>query len=46
MFGSRALVHEPGAEFRYSNFGFILLGAIIERVSGVVVLRLCADEDL
>jgi D-alanyl-D-alanine carboxypeptidase len=34
MFGSRAPVHEPGAEFRYSNFGFILLGAIIERVSG------------
>ena len=35
MFGSRAPLHEPGAEFRYSNYGMILLGAIIERVSGV-----------
>jgi CubicO group peptidase (beta-lactamase class C family) len=34
MFGSRAPVHEPGAEFRYSNFGMMLLGAIIERVTG------------
>jgi D-alanyl-D-alanine carboxypeptidase len=35
MFGSRAPTHEPGAEFRYSNLGFVLLGAIIERVSGL-----------
>lgn len=35
LFGSRAPVHEPGAEFRYSNFGMVLLGAIIERVSGM-----------
>lgn len=32
-FGPRASLDEPGARFRYSNYGFILLGAIIERVS-------------
>ena len=35
MFGGRALLHEPGAEYRYSNYGMILLGAIIERISGL-----------
>ena len=35
MFGNRPPLHEPGAEFRYSNFGMLLLGAIIERVSGM-----------
>jgi len=35
MFGGRAPLHEPGAEFRYSNYGMVLLGAIIERVSGL-----------
>ena len=35
LFGDRAPVHEPGAEWRYSNYGMVLLGAIIERVSGM-----------
>jgi D-alanyl-D-alanine carboxypeptidase len=35
MFGDRAPLHEPGAEFRYSNYGMVLLGAIIEQVSGM-----------
>jgi CubicO group peptidase (beta-lactamase class C family) len=35
LYGSRAPVHEPGAEHRYSNYGFVLLGAIIEKASGV-----------
>ena len=35
LLGARGPDHEPGKEFRYSNYGFILLGAIIERVSGV-----------
>lgn len=35
LYGSRALTHEPGAEHRYSNYGFVLLGALIEKVSGV-----------
>lgn len=35
MFGARALLFEPGSTERYSNYGFILLGNIIERLSGV-----------
>ena len=34
LYGTRALLFEPGAEWRYSNYGYVLLGAIIERVSG------------
>lgn len=30
----RPLSHEPGTRFAYSNFGYALLGRIIERVSG------------
>ncbi len=35
LYGARALTHEPGADFRYSNYGFVLLGALIERVTGM-----------
>ena len=35
LFGGRPPLYEPGAEYRYSNYGMILLGAIIERVSGM-----------
>jgi len=34
LYGSRALSFEPGKQWDYSNYGFILLGAIVERVSG------------
>ena len=34
MFGADPLRYEPGKGHEYSNLGFILLGAIIERVSG------------
>ena len=34
LYGSRAVLHEPGAEYRYSNYGYVLLGALIEKVSG------------
>jgi D-alanyl-D-alanine carboxypeptidase len=34
LYGARGLTHEPGAEFRYSNYGFVLLGRIIEKVTG------------
>jgi D-alanyl-D-alanine carboxypeptidase len=33
LYGQRALTHEPGAEMRYSNYGFLLLGVIIARVT-------------
>lgn len=35
LFGSRAPLFEPGTEYRYSNYGMILLGAVIERVTGM-----------
>jgi D-alanyl-D-alanine carboxypeptidase len=34
MFGDDALRSEPGTRYAYSNFGYILLGAMIERVTG------------
>lgn len=33
-FGARAPIHAPGERWEYSNYGFVLLGAIIERVTG------------
>jgi D-alanyl-D-alanine carboxypeptidase len=35
LYGSRGLTHEPGADHRYSNYGYVLLGALIEKVSGM-----------
>lgn len=32
--GNRSPAFPPGSKFAYSNYGFILLGAVIERVSG------------
>jgi D-alanyl-D-alanine carboxypeptidase len=34
LFGNRAVAFEPGTRMEYSNYGFILLGRIIEIVSG------------
>lgn len=34
LYGSRPLRFKPGSKFEYSNYGFILLGVVIERVSG------------
>jgi D-alanyl-D-alanine carboxypeptidase len=33
LYGSRALLHEPGEGNRYSNYGYLLLGVIIEKVT-------------
>lgn len=34
LYGSRGLEFEPGSRWAYSNYGFILLGAVIEKVTG------------
>lgn len=34
LYGTRGLQFAPGAQHVYSNYGFLLLGALIERVSG------------
>jgi CubicO group peptidase (beta-lactamase class C family) len=34
LFADEPLAFKPGEKFRYSNAGFMLLGAIIERISG------------
>ena len=34
LFGTRAPEFAPGSRWKYSNYGFLLLGGIIERVSG------------
>jgi CubicO group peptidase (beta-lactamase class C family) len=34
LFVDKPLEFEPGARFRYSNAGFMILGAVIEKVSG------------
>ena len=34
LFGGRPVAFEPGSRMEYSNYGFILLGRIIELVSG------------
>ena len=35
LYGARALDGEPGKEFKYSNYGFVLLGALIEKITGM-----------
>jgi D-alanyl-D-alanine carboxypeptidase len=34
LYGKRGLEFEPGGKWEYSNYGFLLLGVIIEKVSG------------
>lgn len=34
LLGSRPPRFEPGSRFEYSNYGYVILGAIIDRVSG------------
>jgi CubicO group peptidase (beta-lactamase class C family) len=34
LYGKRGPDFEPGSQWRYSNYGFLLLGVLIEKVSG------------
>lgn len=42
--GDRAPAFEPGSRSDYSNYGFVLLGAIVERVSGRSYYDYVADN--
>ena len=42
----RGLNFDPGAEYLYSNTGFTLLGAIVQRVSGQSLRGLRRGADL
>ncbi|GGB01900.1 penicillin-binding protein [Puia dinghuensis] len=52
--GNQPLKHEPGTHFQYSNFGFDLLGRVIEKVTGMkyeefvrrTVLQPCGITDM
>jgi CubicO group peptidase (beta-lactamase class C family) len=35
VLGARAPAYEPGTEYQYSNYGYILLAELVERVSGM-----------
>jgi CubicO group peptidase (beta-lactamase class C family) len=34
LYGDRELAFEPGSQWKYSNYGYILLGAVVEEVTG------------
>jgi D-alanyl-D-alanine carboxypeptidase len=34
LYGTRVVEFEPGSKFRYSNYGYLLLGRLIEKVTG------------
>jgi CubicO group peptidase (beta-lactamase class C family) len=35
LYGSRGLQFEPGSKWAYSNYGFLLLGIVVQKVSGM-----------
>jgi len=39
-----ALLFEPGSDYRYSNYGYIVLGAILERVTGKAFATLLREN--
>lgn len=44
QFRDKPLQFEPGAQFRYSNSGYVLLGAIIEKASGTTYEAFVRDN--
>ncbi|MGB7302056.1 MAG: serine hydrolase domain-containing protein [Burkholderiaceae bacterium] len=41
---TQPLMHPPGTQFKYSNYGYALLGLIIERISGKSYEKFVQDE--
>ncbi|MCX6927385.1 MAG: serine hydrolase [Verrucomicrobia bacterium] len=44
LYGERDLQFEPGTKWEYSNYGFLLLGVLIEKVSGKSYCDFVADN--
>jgi len=44
MFKDDPLLHEPGTKFRYSSFGFNLLGCVVEGASGRTFVDHCRER--
>ncbi|HVU11913.1 MAG TPA: serine hydrolase domain-containing protein [Phototrophicaceae bacterium] len=44
IFAQRELNFAPGAEYRYCNTGYTLMGLIVERVSGKTLRQFCAER--
>ena len=44
LYAGKTWVNEPGAKWDWSISGFQLLVTIVERVSGQIVRRLCANR--
>lgn len=44
LYGARAPTFEPGAKWEYANYGFILLGRVVEVVSGQSYYDYVADH--
>ena len=42
LYGARGLEFEPGSKWEYSNYGFLLLGAMVERCPGRATTTTCA----
>jgi D-alanyl-D-alanine carboxypeptidase len=34
LYGERGLAFEPGSRWEYSNYGFLLLGLVVQKASG------------
>ncbi len=44
MFKDDPLVHEPGTKFRYSSYGYNLLGCVVEGASGKPFVEFCRER--
>ncbi len=44
LYGQRGVEFEPGSKWAYSNYGFLLLGVLIEKVSGQSYYDYVADH--
>lgn len=44
LYGQRDLQFEPGTKWEYSNYGFLLLGVLLEKVSGKSYYDLIAEN--